>query len=371
MADPTNNPLNICVLSADSPYNVGSADGFQTYIANLCDALKNEGHHVLVYAFSRKVKKVKQVKINQVEYWCLPDMGYSQFKKMVLLSKFLLDFRKIHAKYKIDVICGQGGYCWPLIFIKKPKRIATIHGGEPFWQTPTIEKFFRVIMGKIIYPRFDGIIFICHAIEQIAKKYYPKITRVPSQTIYPPIPAQNLTVKKCSGIEYSLIAAGRSAQIKNFASLIKGFEIAKQKWPNLSLSIFGPGQSKNDLGDYGKGFLPHVKLIEKISETDIVIVPSLNEVMPNIALEAMAQGKVCIIGQWETSSEIIQDSADGYIIKTPPNSTNISNSIKKALKDRNNWPEISKSAYIKITNKFSPEKIVHEMVEFIHRIRPV
>ncbi|MDP3014485.1 MAG: glycosyltransferase, partial [Candidatus Subteraquimicrobiales bacterium] len=276
-------PYRICILSADSPYNTFS-DGYTVYSQNLGKNLRNLGCKIFFFGFSKKVKGEKVIVRDNLTYWCLPDKNYRNIVKHFFLTwSFIKRYRKLKKEFGIDVIHGQGGYALPLIFIKNDiVKVATLHGPEPFWETSFLERKIREFFGRIIYPRLNGLVIISHAVKNAASRHYfikKTILRIINTGTDSPRQPDFKKGKPGKQNSIDFIAFGRPARRKNFPALIKAFEILKTRKKNVSLTIYGPGEKMYP--GITKPFTPQERLLQRVKEADIFVLPSLAEGMPS------------------------------------------------------------------------------------------
>ena len=139
-----------------------------------------------------------------------------------------------------------------------------------------------------------------------------------------------------------LLAVGHFEKRKNYGRLLDSIKFIKEKGIDLPLIIVGNdnGQKKY-ISDKLKnlGLENHVKLFSNLSDSDVklmyklckaFIFPSTYEGFGIPILEAMANGKPCILSDIEVFKEI----TEGHGIYFNPNDTeSIASSILKALDD--------------------------------------
>ena len=99
---------------------------------------------------------------------------------------------------------------------------------------------------------------------------------------------------------------------------------------NFELTVIGDGREKKRLKKIDTsvkftGYLPHNKVLEKMHDSDIFILPSTGETFGMVYLEAMSQGCITICTKDDGISGIIKDGENGFL--TLP----ISNEIRKIL----------------------------------------
>jgi len=331
--------MKICLLTPDSPYNQSISNGFISYVKEISDNLSTHGHDVIVLGFSKKVSKEQKLRIGGVEYWCLPDKGWSHLLKHLVILKFLPMLRELDGK--VDIFHGMGGYALPLIFINKSKKVATLHGSEPFIGTLWLEKKIRIIFGKIIYERMNGLVFISPVIAKIANVFFniSKIPQITERAVFQKI----MTRKKTRSDKYiKIIAASRIEKIKNLENLVIAVKALEKKYP-IVLEIFGAGSVTDKIDSkYLRGEVDQETLWNKMSLSDIFVMPSISEVRPNSLLEAMQIGLVPMITRMETIDYIVEGK-NGFLIDSK-SSQDIYRALQGAIHNRARWNQIGHNA---------------------------
>jgi glycosyltransferase involved in cell wall biosynthesis len=117
-----------------------------------------------------------------------------------------------------------------------------------------------------------------------------------------------------------------SEELKGHMVLFKAMRIIINEFHNIKLAVVGDGVLRNDLESKVKemGLIDYVHFagnrldIHNIYATlDIVIIPSLREGLPIVALEAMAAGKPLIATAVDGTVEAVVDGKTGVLV--PPN----------------------------------------------------
>ena len=122
----------------------------------------------------------------------------------------------------------------------------------------------------------------------------------------------------------SIVFAGRLFWLKGTVYLLKALEILVQDFKDLNLKIFGKGPEeyriKKFISNAGlkdnvffQGRVPHRDLIAEMKNSDLVVVPSLYEAQPMVALEAMACKEPVVAFDVPFAQEIIKDGYNGLL----------------------------------------------------------
>ena len=111
-----------------------------------------------------------------------------------------------------------------------------------------------------------------------------------------------------------VLTCGQLIKRKNIDKVIhacEGFE-------NIELTVIGSGEKYKDLRKLSKkpiftGRLSHEEVLKKMCESDIFILPSINETFGMVYLEAMAEGCITVCTKGDGIDGIIKDSENGFL----------------------------------------------------------
>lgn len=162
------------------------------------------------------------------------------------------------------------------------------------------------------------------------------------------------------------IFVGRCTKEKGFNELIKAFSLLT----TTQLDIVG--EYKNDTYQKFKkmqnikfyGQLPHTSVLELISQSSCLILPSYTEGMPNVILEAMSYGVPCIGSKVGNIPEMISNC--GLLIN--PGSVD---EVKKAIiemSDDSFRTKCSLKSYKTALEDYSLEVVGHELLNVWHSL---
>ena len=149
------------------------------------------------------------------------------------------------------------------------------------------------LLKLLVYHFCDGIVFQTVQVKQ----YFSKSIQKKSIVIQNPIMDDNLPVANDNSAEKEIVAVGRLSIEKNYKLLIRAF--AELNIPEYRLKIFGKGPLFNELSDLIDSLRMNDKIIlegsvdrvvDFIRNSDIFVLSSNHEGMPNALIEAMAMG---------------------------------------------------------------------------------
>ena len=122
-----------------------------------------------------------------------------------------------------------------------------------------------------------------------------------------------------------ILYVGNLKKEKGVLELLNGFAAISEKHPTLKLLYAGPGSLHNEISSQAKqlaisnkvtllGSVDHHQLPELIGQARVLALPSYNEGVPNVVLEAMACGTAVLATNVGGIPEIVNEKICGKII---------------------------------------------------------
>ncbi len=138
-----------------------------------------------------------------------------------------------------------------------------------------------------------------------------------------------------------VLTCGQFIKRKNIDKVIE----ACDKFENIDLTVIGSGKLEKKLKKISKkpiftGNIPHSEVLAKMRESDIFILPSINETFGMVYLEAMASGCITVCTKDDGVAGIIKDEVNGFL--TEPDK--LAEAIKQIL-NRDDLDSILENAY--------------------------
>lgn len=224
------------------------------------------------------------------------------------------------------------------------------------------------------YPKLDALHSVSRAISKIGKKIGKPHTGI-EKVVYTGFPLKTLhlkpqKIKKDDSIR--LLSVGRSHWIKDYPSALKACALLKKKGVAFHYTIIGAAENEEvlfllhqyDLQDSVTvtNRLPQDEVYQQMQTTDILLLTSIAEGMPNVAVEAMALGLPVISTKCGGMDELITNGKTGWLV--PVRSPQ---SIVKAILNiqRTSFSELNhiiKTARKKIEQQHTIKKMTTEMI---------
>lgn len=162
---------------------------------------------------------------------------------------------------------------------------------------------------------------------------------------------------------FTFVCAGRLTSQKGFDVLLKAIRILKGQATDFIVKIAGEGVeyevltnfvNENNLQNHVE-FLGHVdEILELFHEADAIVIPSRNEGIPNVLMEAWSQKKTVIASKSAGIPEAISNGYNGFLVDLEPKS--IANKMHYVMKNKTDY--IGKNGYTTLETKFTMKKMI-------------
>ncbi len=323
---------------------------------------------------SSKISKKISKKIKIIKYKFLSDNINSRFLK-VILSSILLLFQ-IQKNKNIVILSFQANLFAILIcrFFNR-KIIVRLNSSPSGWLKSNLKK--KIF--KIIYSSANLIIVN----SKEFKKELNRCMNLNSVCIYNPLDKINIIKKSKKNIKkrifteknyLKLISIGRLVDQKDHVTLLKSIKNLKKKL-KIKLILIGQGKNKikitnfikknsleNDvlILNYKKNPYPYLK------SSDVFVLSSLYEGLPNVLLEAITLKKFVISSDCPTGPKEILDNGKGGLLFKTGSYKSLSKKILEYTKIKNKKKKIN-FAYNSL-KKFEYKKNLNLYLEKINEI---
>ena len=296
--------------------------GVEKNLFIISDFLTKKINDISLITISKSFKKRFNKKIKfispKLSFW--DSLGR---RKKFVVSLFLL-IVEILKDRNLTVFCFQGNiYCTLLCKLFGVKIIVRSNSAPEGW-SQNILKFYCF---KYIFKFADEIIVNSYDF----KKKFKKRFNLKTLCIYNPLNKKEIITKskikpkiKFSKKKINFINIGRFTDQKDQITLLKAINLLKDKI-NFNLLIVGYGKQRNLLLSYinENNLQKKVKIVpyqtnpyNLIKSSDIFILTSLYEGLPNVLLEAQVLKKFIISSNCPTGPrEILLNGKAGYLFK--------------------------------------------------------
>lgn len=382
--------MTVAVFTGELPTTV--------FIQRLVDGLAASGTRVLLIGKMKGLLKTRSSKIQVI------GAREGLFLFILFLKYFfLLQLKKPVQKKQLDIHLQQKGlYSWkkrafyyPILYYKPDvfhlqwaksvsdwiwvedfgvKMVLSLRGthinSSPI-QSPKLAQTYREVFPKV--SRFHAV---SNAIALQAQKYSASSDRV--DIVYSGLPLEELPFKQKQSISEPLriISIGRNHWIKGYLHALDAVSKLHKWGIPFSYYLVGVNPDEELLFQYHElgleqyvqflPFKPFNEIKELIQACDVLLLPSIEEGIANVVLEAMALGTLVITTDCGGMTEVVSNHVNGIVVPILD-----SDAIANAIKYVSNLSIEEYQSYVlaartKIEQDFN-EKIMIEGMQSIYK----
>lgn len=336
--------------------------GAERFVATFASFMAEQGYdvHVLTYEISDKDYPLS----GKVKRHVMPFVEDNARGKFLRLLRMLQALTKINADVLIPFI-GSVVYCTYLANLLLGKKLVFTVRNSPW----------RVASGRfaqLIAKKADAIMLQ----NEEQAEFYPESY---GKRIYiVPNPVSD-KFRICRKEQYAqqltnISAVGRLHPQKNFPLLLSAVKTLRSAYPDIRLRIYGDGEEQKaleeligqwDLTDACRlmGRTSDVEAVLK--ETDLFVMSSDYEGMPNALIEALAMGVPCISSDCRTGPRsLIHDGQTGLLFKTG-DLESLTEKMTWALQHPEEMNQMGRAAREDILQTYQIERTLSSFMEMI------
>lgn len=359
--------------------------GLGTFLNTFTSHLIKLGHEVTVVSITGR-SKISEENINGVKLVTIPTSTLRPFvwwKNINAIKKFLIQLNKSNP---IDIIESPE---LNLAFLDKeanPKYVIRLHGGHHFFaegENRKVEKW-KGFQERNSFGKADGFVAVSEYVKQHTGKLL-SYNGKPIEVINYPIPLSKFyKADPAKVVKGRLVFAGTVCEKKGVRQLIAALPFVAEKYPEISLEIYGREWTFPDGKSYTKylhesfpkevldrvkfhGPVAHDDLPGFYEQAEICVFPSHMETQGLVAPEAMAMGKPVIFSNVGPGPETIDHNVNGWLCN-PHEPKDIAEVIINALDQRDRFAEIGEEAIKKVNSKFEPNLITQRNLDFYTKL---
>lgn len=342
--------------------NVGGAERTAVALANwLADNTKNN-----VYLINLGINK-GVYEVSENVYFLQKESCDNRIKNYFKVIRFLKK-EKIEVIFEMLFTPLRLAIPYKLIFNRNVKIIGSERANPKLYQT--LKGTFR---SKISPYVCDGYVFQTKAVQEMfSNKIISKSIVIPNAISNP----QAYTTKKQKKEMKRIVGVGRLTWAKGFDILIDAFELVLKKYPSHKLYIYGEGILEKELKEKIKnkkleksiflmGNSPDV--LTEISKSDIFVLSSRYEGMPNVLMESMAIGMPCVSTNCVAGPAELINNYENGILTDEISAIELSKKIIELLDNKMLRDKLGKNA-TKIINTNSCDIIYSRFNEYFYNV---
>ena len=333
----------------------------------LAKELALKGHDVIILSLS--VDNNLYDLGDNIQYEFIPDRKRGLFK----IIKRYVDIKKRLKELRPDLTVSfwyQPMYLCAMMSKKITGKLVYSERTDP---GDAKYKGWLGIVRKITLPRIDGFVFQSKG----AQRYFPLSVRKKSTIISNPVFIKAEDYPDVQKRRKAIVTVGRLHPQKNHRLLIEAFSEVASQFPDYVLEIYGDGELKEELQKQimslrlnNRVFLKGTskQVFDLIYDSEIFVLSSDYEGVPNSLLEALALGIPCISTDCRPGGarELIEDGVNGIVV--PLNDKDeLAAAMIKLLSDKQLAMKYSIKR-IDTINKHNPERIYNQWEKYFLKI---
>ena len=186
------------------------------------------------------------------------------------------------------------------------------------------------------------------------------------------IPVYNFKEKHSLKRKFMILFVGQLIKSKGVSYLLQALKIAKQRGLDCDLVLVSYNP-KDDLINEAKALgiednlrifvkLPEKDLISAYKNCDIFVLPSFQEGLPTVLLEAMAAKKPVVTTNVSGIPYLIKDGFNGMMVN-PRDSVALATKIEKLLKNEKLAREIAENGYQTVLSEYTWDVVARKIIE--------
>lgn len=301
------------IITTTGLSSTGQTGGISSYVHDLATNLSNNFFDVYVFLVKEEIDS-EPVDINyKFKYFNVPS---SYKNEEILIDVIYNDILNLNPNIIINNNVSYIAGLWP-VFPTDIIKISIMHGfshGVSFSNSSIIGKIAVINHNYLDY-------VICQnskMLIDVNKKYNVPIHKLK----YVPQCFKNdqKVLKESDGSEIKVLFANGKNKTKGSGTMKKLYELLHKSTINFKLwwcMVDGkyPVKKSEDVIFYGS--LSRFQFIEKMSKSDIVIIPTQMDTGPMLVVEALANGTIPICNNLKSSAipDLIEDGYNGFKIK--------------------------------------------------------
>ncbi len=227
----------------------------------------------------------------------------------------------------------------------------------------------------------DGIITNTHSIRRIyeAFRWMPRnFVHVVHNGVHMPQEVKALNLREKYSFPKSavvIVSAGRLEDQKGFDLLVEVGVMAKKLGHDWRIVVAGKGKLHGHLQQMAAqaglndrfilaGFQEDMPGF--VSGSDVFVLPSRYEGMPNAALEAMALGRACVVTRVNGAEELIEDGVSGMLVP-PDDAEALFDALSTIIADNEARKRMEEAAMRRVSEHFSIRAMIDQLEEIFGR----
>ena len=320
--------MRVLLFYGSSIHDLGGAE---LSVLGLAEELMHVGHSVGIVDIGEAGSNDKSLGSLNIPYWSIPSVSMPNgFRSWASFVRGLRQLGALLRKFRPDILSVQSPVFQTHLvvaasWLPRRWRLAVTVRGTDVREVPLRHPVFRRWQNRL-FKRADAVIAVSQSLLQDLLNLYPSV-RDKSAVIPNGLDRswfENSTIQSADNERYVLFV-GRFHIVKGADLLLHAWSLIQGQVAPINLWLIGEGQEFRSLNSLSeqlgvsksvrfKGYKTQAELPCLYRDAEVVVVPSRNEGLPRVALEAGACGAICVATNVGGIPETILDGVTGFLV---------------------------------------------------------
>lgn len=355
------------------PYPRYPGDPYGAEVLYLAEAMAHQGEDIVLITTTQSAVKSEHVKVHSfplprikivsfilsyIWAFCV-GLAYAGFGKMRVLN--------LQWAYPLGPIGGVLKKIFPIELITTARGSdLTLYGHDPHWQ--------KIITW--VLKSSEGVITVGSGLREIALELGVQAQRI---SVIPSVGVDQRKFQEAKpailpGQGVKILYVGGLVPVKGLDILLQAVALLAKEKQDFHLVLIGKGPEADNLHrmvqtlELGEavsflGEIPHPQIPSYFKGADIFVLPSRQEGLGIVLIEALAGGLAVAASRTGGIPDIIRDQENGLLV-TPENPEELADALRTLIQDENLRQRLAKNG-LKVVEYYTYEQAASDTLEFI------
>ncbi len=328
-------------------WSIHGRGGAELSVLGLAEGLMKDGHSIGIVDIRQADSNFQSIGSLNIPYWSISSVPIpDDFRSWAFFVRGLWQTSVLLREFRPDILSVQAPVMQSHLLVAAswlPHRwrlTVTVRGSdvraEPL-RLPGLRPWQNRLFKKA-----DAVIAVSQSLLQDALSLYPS---VPEKAVVIPNGLDrswfDLSATPSTSNERYVLFVGRLHTVKGVDLLLHAWSLIQGQAAGIALWLIGEGHELKSLSSLSmqlgvsasvrfKGYKTQAELPRIYRDAEVIVIPSRNEGLPRVALEAGACGAICVATNVGGIPETILDGVTGFLVD-PESPAALAQAILRAL----------------------------------------